>query len=154
MNEDIKKKLKNFTVSVNNSLSDYLVLHNRLIKESGGFMSIFKKINFEEYYNNSSLVAKKLILISDNIDKFNNSIQLDIAEKEFIMCLFDYASALLKAIQALIKISYDLWQKSLGNKDKNISWKNNKSSWNDYEKYRTEYVKLGERLNSLYKSIN
>ena len=54
-----KESLKKFAFEINDLLSEYIKLHDRILKEGGAFISLFKRVDFEKMFTDCGNLLRK-----------------------------------------------------------------------------------------------
>lgn len=145
---DIQTTLQNKAIELNSLLSDYILLHDRIFKQSATFRSLFKKIDFKSMYIASSMLVEKFSTFKDELiaaqhlcnDKTPNEY------KVYLKQLILFFKSLFRTILILKKRQYLLFQKSEGRK---VNWDQYKNLENEYQNAIKKYMAEGEILNSL-----
>jgi hypothetical protein len=146
---DTRTKLQTLALDINELLSAYIVVHDKLIKKSNSIFSVFTPINFDELATYSERILAFLkqkreeILIAKKEVENNH-------QKEFVDCLLDYTDALIKTDELLYKMLDDLRGKAHGEK---LSLKQHMQNNKQYKDSIEEYTVQGERLNKLYRLL-
>lgn len=153
MTTENKQFLINLSLSVNDLLSEYVVVHNRRLKEGGTFWSLFRKVRFKSIYMSTSILQKRF---TDKAAEFELITQrefqdFDSEEKKFFHCLWDYFLALYWAVQKLHKLAEAQYQRS--ENTKTLSWEENKRLEKEYQEAIDDYVKLGKELQKDYVNL-
>lgn len=142
--------LNTLALEIDVLLKDYIIIHNKRIKEGGTFLSLFRKVKFKNTYMMTSLLQKRFIdkaaeleLISQrDLQSFNDE------ERKFFRLLCDYFLALYWTVQKLHKVSEAHYQRSQNTK--NLSWKENQKLESDYKEAINGYITLGNELQEAY----
>jgi len=144
----ILKLIQDQAYQTNDVLSSYILLHNRIIKNTSTLKSLFKKIDFEEPYNESKdllTVCKKkqdeLYTLRDTIFK-----KLNREEKAFISQLITVAENISKAAELLVKRQRLHYLKSKGDR---TGWKDFSELQKKYKDAMQQCMKEKDRLNQL-----
>lgn len=151
---DYKEKIKSFVFNIDNLLTEYILVHDKLVKESG-FFSLFKKIDFAELYRSTAPLFQKSISGLSEIEEFKSKFYEELSEKQklFLDSLIEYTLALTETIQCLLKLTYDLAEKSKGSQGKKVTWDQHKANSDSYKDARNKYLVVGKDLNSLYRDF-
>lgn len=146
-------KIKSYVFEVNNLLSQYIEIHNKVLKGVGTFQSLFRKVDFQGLYTDIDTLLKDFISKNNEIGELKNNIYNSLAplQKEFFDCFFEYFQALLKTVSLLFKKVELLYNRSQ-NKD-TLSWGDFSRVSKEYEESINSYLKLGMVLNKLYKEM-
>jgi hypothetical protein len=147
----MRTQLKELALEVNDSLSEYIVVHDTLIQKSSSFLDIFRTINFEELGNKTQVVFSKLKTQQRQIQELKTDLTDEI-EIEFANCLLSYTEALVNTVSLLNKMLSDLLEKSKGGKGK-ISFKDHLDNDKQYKSSIEDYQSFGQKLNDLYKKL-
>ncbi len=144
-NTEILKKL---SFEVNDLLTEYIQLHDKILKEGGTFLSLFKKVDFEKMLNDCYEILKKFELKKEEIFSFKkeNGNYLNDIEKKYLDQLISFFDKLLFTVNFLINKQQLLYKKS---KKEKISWKEYNNAENQYKKSIDEYLIEGQKLNNL-----
>lgn len=147
----MKVQLKELALEVNDTLSDYLMVHNTLVQKSSSFLDIFRPINFDELRNKTQVIFNKLKTQQKQLQVLKSDLT-DKTELEFAVCLFSYIEALENTVSLLNKMLSDLLEKSKGGNGK-ISFKDHINNDRQYKNSIVGYLGFGQKLNDLYKKL-
>lgn len=142
---------KNLAFSVNDLLNQYIKVHNRLIKESTGIMSIFRKIDFQGYVSTISTIQTKLEETIAIIKQQVLKPEVSEDEKEFFSILSNYSSALKKTVELLMDKLVLLNQKANGGEG--ISFNDLQVIEAQYNESIKTYTSMGEAMNEAYDKL-
>ncbi len=146
---DIKEQLKNESLGVHNLLTQYIDLHNKFLKSSGTFWSLFRRVNFRRLTGEAYFLFEKLRDVRIKLDKLKNE-ESNSKEKEFAESLFQYTKALTETVYMLFILLNALKEKAEGGKlSLNEHMENNKK----YQQMIKTYQVYGEKLNKNYSSL-
>jgi hypothetical protein len=117
--EDIKSEeelLKIYALRANGLLASYLRLHEKILKVSGTFKSIFKRINFEQLYSDSAILLDQSNSFNNELNAYNSKSfdKLSEDQKIYINQLLAFTGKLNITLQILEKRQLLLYTKSLG----------------------------------------
>lgn len=117
--EDIKSEeelLKIYALRANGLLASYLRLHDKILKVSGTFKSIFKRINFEQLYSDSAILLDQSNSFNNELNAYNSKSfdKLSEDQKIYINQLLAFTGKLNITLQILEKRQLLLYTKSLG----------------------------------------
>ena len=145
----MKNSLQQYALDINDLLSEYILLHNKLQKKTNSVWGIFKPINFEELRQTSQEIQNKLEDKVSDISGLRKKATNN-SEKEFTNCLLEYAQALLNTLNLFKKMASDLLLKSSGGK---LSLPKHMENSRSYKDSISQYQIIGNRLNELYKNL-
>lgn len=150
---DDKQLLKNLAFDVNTLLDVYIVLHNKRLKKAGTFLSLFKKVDFGELYEESELLLKKFFEKSGEIEQLKSKQYRHFSKSEqaFFDCLNKYFNALHETSENLRDIAK--YQHDISTGKIASSWKENQQLEGKYKNSIDKYYSLGKELNILYKDL-
>ena len=140
--------LKTYALRANELLSSYAHLHDKILKVSGTFISIFKRINFEQLYNDSTILLDQFNSFNDELNAYNSKSFDEISkdQKIYLNQLLAFISKLNITLQILEKRQFLLYKKSQG---ENYNWNEYSSVEQQYKDSIEEYMEEGKRLNEL-----
>jgi hypothetical protein len=147
--------LKEAAIKVNNLLSEYVETHNKILKRTATFRSIFSRINYKELYDETKTLLSKFISTNEEICEQKTELYNDLTddEREFLNCLVEYINVLRNTVN-ILSTKTGL---QLNRRENKISFKEYKNEYRIFEKkyndHINDYMKIGERLNSLYKKL-
>jgi len=100
---DMKKKLRDEAWEVNDLLSEYIEVHERVIKEAASFQSLFKKVDFEKLFNDSYGIFLMINEHYEHLLELKQEIftQLTPDQKKYLNLLIEYVNALLNTTKFL-----------------------------------------------------
>jgi len=144
-------KLKSCLFEVHNLLSQYIEVHNKVLRNTGTFRSLFRKVDFPELHNDASILLKDFIYKDTEIGKLKNEIYSSLTplQKEFFDSFSSYFGALLKTVSLLFRKIELLYNRSQ-NKD-TLSWGDFSCISREYEESINNYLEFGKVLNRLSK---
>jgi len=64
--------LKTYALRVNELLPSYVHLHDKILKVSGTFKSIFRRIDFEQLYNDSTILLNQSNFFNNELIAYNS----------------------------------------------------------------------------------
>jgi len=151
-----KDKLKNLTIDINEFLSVYIQIHNKINREAETFISVIKNL-FGQGVPMSKLVdiAKSLTPICDSlkvrIDSFKiiSYSNLSNDEKHYFDILSNYFNSLEKTVNCLIEKQLLSNIKSKGLSKKSISFREFILKEKEYKSKVNEYSAIGRQLNNV-----
>ncbi len=146
MNKEI---LQATAFEINDLLTEYIMVHNQILKNAGSFLSLFRRVNFKELYADTEVILSKFNSISEKVALLKAELYDDLPQnqKNYLDCLSDYIDALTSTVDALHTKVNLLYQRS---QNKNsLSFKELQLSDKDYQNCINNYMKIGERLNEL-----
>ena len=108
--------LKIYALRANGLLASYLRLHDKILKVSGTFKSIFKRINFEQLYSDSTILLNQSNSFNNELNVYNSKSFAKLSEdqKIYINQLLAFTNKLNITLQILEKRQLLLYTKSLG----------------------------------------
>jgi len=117
--EDIKPEeelLRIYALRAKGLLASYLRLHYKIIKVSGTFKDVFKRINFEQLYSDSAILLNQSNSLSNELNAYNSKSfdKLSEDQKIYINQLLAFTGKLNITLQILEKRQLLLYTKSLG----------------------------------------
>ncbi|MEA3369528.1 MAG: hypothetical protein U9Q24_04175 [Candidatus Ratteibacteria bacterium] len=144
-NTEILKKL---SFEVNDLLSEYIQLHDKILKKGGIFISLFKKVDFEKILNDCHEILRKFEIKRKGMLSFKkeNGDNLDDNEKKYLNQLISFFDKLLVTINFLLNKQQLLYKKSQKEK---IGWEEYNNAENQYKKSIDDYLMEGRKLNNL-----
>ncbi|MFA6250278.1 MAG: hypothetical protein WC686_02095 [Candidatus Shapirobacteria bacterium] len=142
-------QLRNEAWEVNDLLTQYVILHNHLLKSAGTFSSLFRKIDFQKLHDETVTLLEKF---QEKTTELENLAKDNLGEKErqFFDCLLSYTRALTETVSLLSAMYYALNEKAKGNK---LSLKDHLENDKKYQVSIKNYLSYGVKLNNLYKSL-
>lgn len=142
-------QLKNEAWEVNDLLTEYVDLHNLLLKSAGTFSSLFRKVNFQELYDKTIALQDKFKNKYSELEDFAKS-DFEEKDKQFVDCLLSYTKALTETVSLLSVMYNALNEKAKGNK---LSFKEHMENDKKYQASIKNYLSYGNELNNLYKLL-
>ncbi len=123
--------LRIYALRAKGLLASYLRLHDKILKVSGTFKSLFKRINFEQLYSDSTILLTQSNFFNNELNAYNSRSfdKLSEDQKIYINQLLAFTSKLNITLQILEKRQLLLYTKSLG-EDFN---------WNEYYSIEQQY---------------
>jgi hypothetical protein len=123
-------------------------LHDRILKDTASFKSLFKKVNFEKPYLESKDILERFYVKRDEIYQLREKIyfNLDNDKKLFIDQLIRYVEKLTNTVELLFKRQTLHYEKSKGQA---MGWGEFQGIQKAYENSIQEYTEAGDRLNQL-----
>jgi len=151
---DAKTRLENLAWEVNDILSEYIDIHNDLMKRSSTPLSVFRPIDFGSFEQKTKSLITKIIEKTDDIR--NSGEVLDFtnpSQKEFQANLYSYCESLTETFQILLELISGLLERSKGSKGSKYGIAEHNKTFSRYKESRVNYGKFGARLNELYDKI-
>ncbi len=150
---DFLDKLKSCIFEVNNLLSQYIEIHNKVLKSAGTFQSLFKKVDFQELHNDMGILLKDFASKDIEIGELRNEIynSLTPPQKELFDCFSGYSGALLKTVNLLFKKVELLYNRSKN--EGTLGWGYFSRISREYNESINDYLEFGKILNRAYKEI-
>ena len=123
--------LREQAYQVNDLLSAYILLHNRIIKNTSSLKSLFKKVDFEKPYEESKEMLKRCNKKKNELYDLKNRIfkTLDKETKTYLGQLLSLAENITKTAQLLVKRQKLHYLKNRGDG----------SGWKDFSNIQQEY---------------
>ncbi len=108
--------LKIYALRAKGLLTSYLRMHDKILKVSGTFKSLFKRINFEQLYSDSTILLTQSNFFNNELNAYNSRSfdKLSEDQKIYINQLLAFTSKLNITLQILEKRQLLLYTKSLG----------------------------------------
>ena len=144
-NTEILKKL---SFEVNDLLSEYIQLHDKILKKGGTFRSLFRKVDFEKMLNDCYEILSKFEIKREEILSFKKQSGNDLKdnEKKYLNQLMSFFDKLLLTINLLLNKQQLLYKKS---KKEKIIWQEYNNAENQYKKSIDDYLVEAQNLNNL-----
>jgi hypothetical protein len=143
-----KEILKKQAMDVHDLLSIYIKLHDHIFKKSATFLSLFRRIDFDDIYNQTenllSIFTTKRKELNNLKSPFNESIPTDY--RKYFSQLYLFFERLFETVVLLKDRQYQLLLKSKGEK---YNFKEYMEIENKYKKSVEVYMVEGQKLNSL-----
>ena len=95
---DSSRKLHELAIEVNDLLSQYIRIHNRRMKEAGTFLSLFRRIDYKELYDEAITIYFKTSAKHNDIGELKVSGFFDDLlqdQRDFFVKLVEYVDALV-----------------------------------------------------------
>ena len=154
--DNYRDQIKNLAFMVNDGLTAYITVHDKIFKEAATFKSLLKNI-FGRAVPMSQLLqdAEKLITMWDNITKniksFRDSSYSSMGENErqYFDILNRYAKAVGETIYALVERQRLLNERSKGDQDNTVSWNIYQNAERKYSSLIEKYMAIGQELNNV-----
>lgn len=143
MNESIKIK----AFEVNDLLSEYVVLHNHLLKSAGTFSSLFRKVDFNSLTEQTQLLYDKFLQKDEEIKEWSKQ-DFNEVGREFVSYLCQYVDALTNTAKLLLQMYQYL--RGRAEEGKKITFSAHMENDRKYQESIQEYLKIGKHLNDLY----
>ena len=98
-------------------LSAYVSVHDRLLKQTATpislFVNLFRKVDYESYFQSASHLFQDSLRLWKEVKDFKPTEgSLTEQEKNFVLCLSDYAVAIVKTMSAFSKITHNIWRRA------------------------------------------
>jgi hypothetical protein len=152
---DYRVQIKNLAFTVNDGLTAYITIHDRIFKEAATFKSFFKNI-FGRAVPMSQLLqdAERLIPIwndiTEKIASFGSEAYSSMDEDE--RCYFDilnrYAQAVNETVVALVERQKLLNDRSKGGQNNPVNWSVYQEAEKTYQSAIQKYMAIGQELNN------
>jgi hypothetical protein len=150
-----REHIKNLTYLVNDGLTAYITIHDKIFRESGTFKSFLKNI-FGRAVPMSQLLqdAETLVPlwngISEKIILFGRdaNFPMDENERYYFEVLGRYTQAVSETVDALVKRQGLLNQRSKGGQDNSVSWDIYQDAERTYQSAIQKYMAIGQELNN------
>ena len=150
-----REQIKNIAYSVNDGLTEYITIHDKISKEAATIKSVLKNI-FGRAVPMLQLLqdAETLIPlwngITENIASFGRDANssMDEDEKYYFEILSRYAQAVNETVIALVKRQRLLNERSKGGHDNHVSWKVYQDAEKKYQSAIQNYMAIGQELNN------
>ena len=145
---NMKELLTKQAIEINDLLSIYVKVHDIIFKKSATFLSLFKRVDFDDIYGQTvellSIFNQKrdeLINLKPNFDE-----SAPTGYRQYFHQLFTYFERLYETVVLLNDRQYQLLLKSKGEK---YSFKEYMRIENEYNKSVEIYMEEGQKLNSV-----
>lgn len=150
-----REQIKNIAYSVNDGLTAYITIHDKIFKEAATFKSFLKNI-FGHAVPMSQLLQDTETLIplwndiTDKIISFgrNANSSMDEDERYYFEILSRYAQAVKETVVALIERQKLLNERSKGGHDNPVSWEVYQDAEKTYQSAIQKYMAIGQELNN------
>lgn len=146
---DYVQELTEKSKTVNNLLTQYIDLHNVFIRNTSNFWSIFKKIDFNHFAEESNLLLNKVTQERDKIKQLQSK-DTSLKEKEYINCLYTYTKSLVETIYLLFVMFNALREKAEGKK---LNFREHLENSKKYQESINACKAYGDKLNVLYHNL-
>lgn len=143
-----KETLKEQATEVHDLLSIYIGLHDSIFKKSATFLSLFKRVDFDDIYRQT----ERLLSIFDKKREELHSLKSSFKEstpseyRQYFQQLLTFFERLHETVRLLKDRQYQLLLKSKGEK---YSFKKYMEIENRYKELVEIYMEEGQKLNSL-----
>ena len=146
-----KEKLESIAFEINDLLTEYIAIHNKVLKEASSFLSLFKRVNFQGLCDDIKTILLKFNSKQKELGEFKSSLYDDLtqSQKDFFNCLTEYIDALAETVDALYKKVNLCYQRSQ-NKIV-LSFEELQGVDKHYQECVSKYSRIGQKLNELYK---
>lgn len=153
--KSIMNEIKSLAFQVDEILSNYIFIHDDILKFSIRKLipipGIFKRIDYGSHKDMLATLQNELAKIKNRISVISASSNLTQSESIFIEALDNYVIAIVDTISRLRLISEGLYRKSEGTHDYSINQYN--PDMKSYNESVEHYMSLGNQLNSLLSGI-
>lgn len=144
----MKELLKEQAMEINELLSIYIKVHDSIFKKSATFLSLFKRVDFEDIYKQTenllSLFNQKRQELVNLKSNFNETMPQEY--RQYFKQLFTFFERLYETVALLKDRQYQLLLKSKGEK---YSFKEYMKIEDKYKKSVEIYMAEGQKLNSI-----
>ena len=149
-----REEIKNIAYSVNDGLTAYITIHDKIFKEAATFKSFLKNI-FGRAVPMSQLLQDVEILIplwngiTEKISSFGRDANshLDEDERYYFEILSRYAQAVNETVVALVERQRLLSERSKGGHDNPVNWNVYQDAEKTYQSAIQKYMAIGQELN-------
>ena len=146
-----KKVMRSLAFDVNDLLSYYIQVHDKAIEKAGTFSSLFRRVDFEELYNEA---IKVLEAVSGKYDELNffeeeNHGYMNEEEKRYLKCLLRFTEKLLETTKLLKERQRFLYDKSERKEGRRYKFDDYIHIDKLYQDSIKDYLEVGEELNDL-----
>lgn len=143
-----KKSLKEQATEIHELLSIYIKVHDSIFKKSATFISLFRKVDFENIYNQTEVLLSHFNQKKQELINLKDSFDETVPKKyrQYFQQLLTFFERLYDTIVLLKDRQYLLLLKSKGEK---YSFKEYMQIENDYKKSVEIYMAEGQKLNSI-----
>lgn len=150
---DNKETLRTIAIEINDLLSEYITIHNKVLKKAMTFLSLFRRINYKGLHYNTKILLSRFKTKQDEIIKQKSNLysELPQRQKDFFDCISEYINALTISVEFLSNHVELLYKRS--HRVISLKFKEYKAVLEQYEQSISNYRKIGERLNILYKKL-
>ncbi len=146
---NIIESLKEQATEIHELLSIYIKVHDSIFKKSATFLSLFKRVDFDDIYNQTETLLSQfnqkrheLINLKSNFD--DKTVPKEY--RQYFQQLFTFFERLYETVALLKNRQYQLLLKSKGEK---YSFKEYMEIENKYKKSVEIYMVEGQKLNSI-----
>ena len=153
-----KPKLRELSVMVNNGLTSYISVHNKIHKEAETIWSSIKNLlGFGVPMIELLALAEKLIplwnLIIKELNAFKLSSYSDLSgdEKKYFDTLLRFTEALQRTVQCLVDQQKIMADGS--NEVGSMYWKSHQGKRTEYKNSIEDYLLIGQELNKLSANV-
>ena len=116
---DTKQELQNLALETNDLLSEYIQIHDKILNKAGRLITIFKKVDFRELFNDCKKISEKSDQTKEKIYSFQYSQNHLLPDNEKMY--LNQLSLFIEKIDITIKILSEkqklLFEKSAGNQE-------------------------------------
>lgn len=150
-----REQIKDLAFTVNDGLTEYITVHNIILKEGGTFRSFLKNLIGRAVPMSELLEdAEKLVLlwnvITEKISSFKHESYslMNEDERYYFHILVRYARAMDETVNALVETQKLLNERSKGGQGNLVTWSDYRESENKYKSKILKYKAIGEELNN------
>ena len=153
--DDCRAQIKHLAFIVNDGLTAYITIHDRIFKEAATFKSVLKNIFWGAVPISQLLQDAERLTpiwngITEKIASFGSEAYSSMNENE--RCYFDilnrYAEAVNETVVALVKRQKLLNDRSKGGQNNPVSWSVYQEAEKTYESAIQKYMTIGQELNN------
>jgi hypothetical protein len=144
----VMQLLRDQAYQTNDMLSSYILLHNKIIKNTSSLKSLFKKVDFEGPYEESKEMFLLCVKKKEELYELQNKIQKTHSkeEKTYLGQLIHLAEKISKASELLVKRQKMHFLKSKGD---STEWQRFSALQKEYKNAIQECMAEKEKLNQL-----
>lgn len=150
-----REQIKNLAYSVNDGLTIYITIHDKIFKEAATFKSFLKNIFGRAVPMSQLLQDAETVIplwngITEKIALFGRDANssMDEDERYYFEILSRYAQAVNETVVALVERQRLLNERSKGGHDNSVSWKVYQDAERTYQSAIQKYVAIGQELNN------
>lgn len=147
---DNNTALKNEAIRINNLQTEYIEIHNSIIKDAGSFSSflknLFSPIDYEDMYDRTKILMERLDEEKHNLNDISLDRDLTPTQRKYLNQLSNFYMFLCKTVFLLKERQHKLFLKSTG---KNFSFREFSEIEKEYSKTAEACRQQGEKLNGL-----
>lgn len=147
---------RELAVTVNDSLTQYIDVHNYLFKITPGRLipipGIFEAIDFKVHSKKLDDINADLLKVKTHITSFQKAGGSIPEAREFVRVLDEYVDALVDTVFKLRQVSFQLYKKS--HDTVSYSWDTYQEDMRAYEASIDKYMSIAQRLNPLFRNLD